>query len=268
MNRFVTLLQPSQRRGAFMPFFMLGDPTPARSLELIRAALDEGADALELGIPFSDPIADGKVIQASAQRAARAGADVRVCLDLVAEIRRFSDAPLGLLVYYNLIHRRGVEAFCQDAAAAGADALLAADVPFDRAGELPAAMEANGLGSVYLCSQNTPDDRAARILQASTAFTYAVGVMGTTGAREDLAPATREFVLRLRRLSPRPFVVGFGVSRPEHAVEILRLGADGVIVGSALIRMIERHGEDHAAAMRDIRAFVGAVKSARTACQD
>lgn len=256
MNRFTRMFQQTRGRGAFMPFFMLGDPTPARSLDLIRAALDEGADALELGIPFSDPIADGPVIQASALRAHRAGTNVARCFDLLAEVRRDSDVPVGLLVYCNLIQKRGVDRFCADAAQAGADALLAADVPFDRAGDLPRAVEAAELGSVYLCSPNTPDDRARRILETSTAFTYAVGVMGTTGARDALGDETTAFVTRLRALSDRPFVVGFGISTPAHAAEVLRLGADGVIVGSALIRMIEAAGDDADAATASVRRFV------------
>lgn len=244
-----------------MPFFMLGDPTPVRSLELIRAALDEGADALELGIPFSDPIADGPIIQASALRASRAGASVDRCFDLVQQIRTQNGAPIGLLVYYNLIHRRGAEGFCRQAAAAGVDAILAADLPFDRAGEFPAALAAHGLGSVYLCSQNTPDDRARAILEASTAYTYAVGVMGTTGVRDALSDDTRSFITRLRSLSTRPFVVGFGISLPEHVAEGVRLGANGAIVGSALIRMIEARGDDHAGALQDIRTFVRSVRT-------
>lgn len=240
---------------------MLGDPTPERSLELIRCALDEGADALELGIPFSDPIADGPVIQASALRASRAGAHVDRCFELVQEIRARSDVPIGLLVYYNLIHRRGAEDFCRLAARAGVDAVLAADLPFDRAGAFPAALAAHGLGSVFLCSQNTPDDRARAILDVSTAYTYAVGVMGTTGVRDALGDATRAFVSRLRALSRRPFLVGFGISRPEHVAEAIRLGADGAIVGSALIRMIEARGDDHAGALEDIRHFVRSVRT-------
>jgi len=255
-SRFQRLFQTQPPPGAFIPFFMLGDPTPQRSLELIRAAIGEGAEALELGIPFSDPIADGPVIQASAIRAAKAGATVDRCLEMIAEIRSASDVPMGLLVYYNLIHRRGADGFCRDAARAGVDAVLAADLPFDRADALSAALGHHKLGSVFLCSQNTPDDRARRILAASTAYTYAVGVMGTTGERDTLAPSTREFVTRLRRRSDRPFVVGFGVSAPAHAVEILRLGADGVIVGSALIRLIDQHVEDPRAALAAVRDFV------------
>jgi len=267
MNRFNKLFDQQGRRGAFVPFFMLGDPTVEQSINVIEAALDEGADALELGIPFSDPIADGPVIQASAIRAARAGANVDRCFDAIVQLRLRTEVPIGLLVYYNLIYRRGLDVFCRDAAAAGVDALLAADLPYDKANDLSTAIAKHDLGSVFLVSQNTPDKRAADILKCSTAYTYAVGVMGTTGARESISESTRDFVRRLRRLGDEPFVVGFGVGSPRHAVEILQLGADGVIVGSALTRIIEQHLDHSDRAIDDaidkIRAFIRQVKSLR-----
>jgi len=260
-NRFAKLFRGRERAGAFIPFFMLGDPTPERSLQVIRAAIAAGADGLELGIPFSDPIADGPVIQASAIRAAEAGATVDRCLEMIAELRSLTDLPIGLLVYYNLICRRGIEAFCRDSSGAGVDALLAADLPYDRGGRFSSAVADHGLGSVFLVSQNTPNDRARAILRRSTAYAYAVGIMGTTGARETVSEATRVFVTRLRRLSDEPFVVGFGVGHPGQAVEILRLGADGVVVGSALIDMLAKSLDDFDAAVEKIATFVRSVRS-------
>ncbi len=263
MNRFRTMLSTKRDAGAFIPFFMLGDPSIDQSFELICAAIQAGADGLELGIPFSDPIADGPVIQASAIRAAQAGATVDRCFDLIARIRRDFDIPIGLLVYYNLIHRRGLNNFCERAAACGVDALLAADLPFGQHDRFADAVAACGLGSVYLVSQNTPDERARRILEASTAYTYAVGVMGTTGQRESLSEETRGFVRRLRALSDAPFVVGFGVGTPPHAVDILRHGADGVIAGSALIRRIAENPDRFDTVIENVRTFVSDVRTLR-----
>ncbi len=263
MNRFGDMFDANSRRGAFMPFFMLGDPTPEQSLRLIHAALDSGADGLELGIPFSDPIADGPVIQAASIRAARAGATVDRCFELIAEIRGRSDVPIGLLVYYNLVHHRGADIFCRDAAAAGVDALLAADLPYDQEGPLRHAVADHDLGSVYLVSHNTPNDRAADIMNRATAYTYAVGVMGTTGRRDAISDATRSFVHRLRELSDAPFVIGFGVGSPQQAVDILALGAHGVIVGSALIERAAAHPEDFDRGIEEVRTFVREVVTLR-----
>lgn len=260
MNRFREMLSGASR-GAFVPFFMLGDPSPEDSLRLIRAALAAGADGLELGIPFSDPIADGPVIQASAIRASAAGATVGRCFEMLAAIRAETDKPIGLLVYYNLVRRRGCSEFCRDCAAAGVDAVLAADLPYGEDGRLSRALLDCGVGSVYLVSQNTPDDRAAEIMKASTAFTYAVGVMGTTGARSSVSDATRAFVERLRALSASPFVVGFGVGNPQQAAEILRLGAHGVIVGSALIERIAAHLDDPNEGIEEVTAFIAEVRA-------
>lgn len=260
-NRFAKLFRRQDRTGAFIPFFMLGDPTPEKSVRLIRAAVAAGADALELGIPFSDPIADGPVIQASAIRAAKAGATVDRCLEMIAELRSATELPIGLLLYYNLVCRRGLDVFCRDSAAAGVDALLAADLPYDRGDRFSGAVADHGMGSVFLVSQNTPDDRARAILQRSTAYAYAVGIMGTTGARENIADTTRGFVKRLRRLGDEPFVVGFGVGHPAQAVEILNLGADGVIVGSALIDRVASGLDDFDRVVAEVATFVRSVRS-------
>lgn len=259
-NRFTRLFQTRRDRAAFIPFFVLGDPDAETSLRLIRAALDAGADALELGIAFSDPIADGPIIQAASQRALARGMDTDRSLDLIARIRERSNVPIGLLIYSNLMFRRGVDAFAGQAAAAGVDAILAADLPFDRAGNLSERLARRGLGSVFLISQNTPEARARVILEASGVFSYAVGVMGTTGARDHLSDKTRDMVARLRRLSDRPFVVGFGVSRPEHAAAVIAAGASGVVVGSALIRMIERNLGASEEAEREIKDFIERCK--------
>lgn len=255
-NRFTRLFQDRHKRGAFIPFFVLGDPDAETSLRLIRATLDAGADALELGIAFSDPIADGPIIQAASQRALAHGMDTDRSLNLIARIRERSNVPIGLLIYSNLMFRRGADAFAGQAAAAGVDAILAADLPFDRAGDLSERLARRGLGSVFLISQNTPEARARVILEASGVFSYAVGVMGTTGARDHLSGKTRDMVARLRRLSDRPFVVGFGVSRPEHAAAVIAAGANGVVVGSALIRMIERNLGASEKAEREIKDFI------------
>jgi tryptophan synthase alpha chain len=267
MNRFRTMFAESGRR-ALVPFLMLGDPDPSGSLRIVDAAIAAGADALELGIPFSDPLADGPTIQRSAGRALAAGAGVDVCLDLVARIRERTEIPIGMLVYYNLIHRRGVADFCERVAAAGADAVLAADLPLEESGDLEEALEANDLGSVQLVAPNTPPERAVRLARRSTAFTYVVSSFGTTGARGRLPVTLGERLRALRAACDSPLVVGFGISRPEQVRSLHRDGADGVIVGSALIRLVERNPNDISRAAREVAELLRELrgKEAASSC--
>lgn len=255
MNRFRRLFQEPNRR-AFIPFWMLGDPDADRSLLIIKALLDSGVDALELGIPFSDPIADGPTIQRSAQRALAAGATVNRSLKLIERLRRQTDVPIGLLVYYNLIYQRGLDEFCRELRDVGVDAVLAADLPIEESEGLEQTLLVHDLGCVHLVAPNTPPSRALHVVERCTAFAYVVSTFGTTGVRERLSASTEQKVRQLRRCTDRPLVVGFGISRPDQADALYAAGADGVIVGSALAQSAEPHFNDPPALLENIKSFV------------
>ena len=255
MNRFRKLFQEPNRK-AFIPFWMLGDPDADRSLLIIKALLDAGADALELGIPFSDPIADGPTIQRAAQRALATGTTVHRALELIERLRQETDVPIGLLVYYNLIYQRGLDEFCRHMHDVGVDAVLAADLPIEESEELEQALSAHELGCVHLVAPNTPPSRAMHLIERSTAFAYVLSTFGTTGARAQLDPSTAQKLRQLRACTDRPLVVGFGISRPDQAEALYQAGADGVIVGSAIVQVAEPHFDDPLALPENIKNFV------------
>jgi len=250
------------QRAALIPFFVLGDPDEARALELIGTACEHGADVLELGIPFSDPIADGPTIQKADIRALQAGVTCEKALALIGRVRDVTDAPVGLLMYYNLIMHYGVERFYADAAAVGVNSVLVADLSIDDAEEVSGAARANGLDTVFMVTPNTPPERRAAIARRCTGFVYTVSLMGVTGARERLSTAVEPLVRALKQETEVPVCVGFGVSRPEHARQLARVGADGVIVGSAIVRLIEENLDDHAGACRKLADFLGGMRAA------
>jgi tryptophan synthase alpha chain len=244
---------------ALVPYFTVGDPDLATTRELVRAAVAEGADAVELGVPFSDPMADGPVLQRAAGRALAAGTTLHRVLELVAELRHEVDVPLVLFGYYNPFFRYGVEPLARDAAAAGADGFLCVDLPPEEAGDLRAAATAVGLDVIALLAPTTPVARIRRIARGASGFLYFVSVLGTTGARTTLPPALPEWVARVRGVTDLPVGVGFGVSQPEQAAWIAGF-ADAVIVGSALARLVEEQGASGAPSR--VAAFVGALRRA------
>jgi tryptophan synthase alpha chain len=224
-----------------IPFFVLGDPDEERSLGYIRTAIDAGADILELGVPFSDPIADGPTIQKADIRALEAGMTCGRALGMVQKIRAYSDIPIGLLMYYNLIWHYGREAFYRDAAAAGVNSVLVADLCVDDAEEVQELVRQNGLDSVYMVTPNTSAARRAKIARLCSGFIYTVSVLGVTGARTELGTMVKPLVKTLKSETQAPICVGFGVSKPEHARDLAQAGADGVIVGSAVVHIIEKN---------------------------
>lgn len=255
-------------RPAFIPFFVLGDPDEATSLAMIRTAVEAGADVLELGIPFSDPIADGPTIQKADIRALEAGITCARALEMIGKIREFTTAPIGLLMYYNLIHHYGIERFYRDAAQAGVNSVLIADLCIDNAEEVLPHVKANGMDAVFMVTPNTTDDRVAKITHLCSGFVYTVSLMGVTGERQELSNAVAPLVNRLKQNTTVPVCVGFGVSRPEHAAELTRSGVDGVIVGSAIVKLIETNLSDTAtmktAIHQLVTEMVAAIDSAAT----
>jgi tryptophan synthase alpha chain len=219
-----------------MPYFTLGYPDPETSLDVVEAIAQAGADLIELGFPFSDPLADGPTIQHSTQVALEQGVNAAQCIEMIAELRtRGVTQPFMLMGYINPILAFGVEHFVTKATAAGADGLIVPDLPPEEAAEIEMICEARGRALVYLLAPTSPPERIELLASRTTGFLYMVSLLGVTGARDALPPRLAEFVQRVRAVAHTPLAVGFGISTPEQARAVGRL-ADGVIVGSALIR--------------------------------
>jgi tryptophan synthase alpha chain len=227
-------------RTAFMPYAMLGYPTPKASLEVIETLVAAGADLLELGVPFSDPLADGPTIQAAGQRALENGVTLSRCLAMVAELRkRDVGTPALLMSYVNPILAYGIERCVADSAASGVDGFIVPDLPPEEAGELEDACRGHGLALVYLLAPTSSPQRTALVAEKSQGFIYLVSLTGVTGARESAPSGLAEFVARVRAVTHKPLAVGFGIGSGQQAKTVGQL-AEGVIVGSALV---ERAGE-------------------------
>jgi len=238
MSRYATMFDRLGGEGAFGAFLMLGDPDLETSARLLDEVIDAGADMIEVGIPFSDPVADGPVIQAAAQRALAAGVRVGDCLDLISSLRaRNSQVPIGILTYANIAAAR--PGFMRDAAEAGADSLLIADVPALQAEPHVRDMEQAGIESVLIAAANTPEEALDRIATLSKAYTYCVSRTGITGTH-----AGGEFdaalIDRVKEAGAPPPIFGFGISKPDHVRAALNAGARGVICGSAIVDLVSR----------------------------
>lgn len=249
-------------RAVLIPFFVLGDPDIDRSLELVKTAIDAGADILELGIPFSDPIADGPTIQKADIRALEKGITCAQAFEMIGKIKAYRDIPIGLLMYYNLICQYGQDDFYRDAAAAGVNSVLIADLCIDDAQEVAESMAKNGLDSVYMVTPNTSEARKEKIARMCSGFIYTVSLLGVTGARTELGDAVKPLVASLKELTDTPICVGFGVSKPEHARELAGIGVDGVIVGSAVVKIIEKNVEKSDYGKSELADYIKSMKKA------
>ena len=227
---------------AFIPYIMAGDPDIKRTRELIRILEDCGADIIELGVPFSDPLADGPTIQKAAQRALDEGVTLKKVIELVAEIRCSTQVPIILMTYYNPVFKYGEERFVLDASAAGVDGTIVPDLPPDEAGNLIKYAKKSGLDTIFLLAPTSTDDRIRKVAGTSTGFIYYVPITGITGSRLALAPSIEGHIARIRSVTSMPVAVGFGISTPEEAADISQF-ADGVIVGSAIVKRVEESDE-------------------------
>jgi tryptophan synthase alpha chain len=255
MNRIDKAFQNARdnHRAAFIAYVCAGDPDPGTSLEVCRTLIGEGTDILELGVPFSDPLADGLTNQLAAERALRAGMDQHKVFELVRRIRAFSKVPIVLYTYYNLSFSQGLEAYAREIADAGVDAVLTLDLPPEEAADWETACQANGLGTVYIVAPTSPESRIRKICQHTTGFIYYVSQEGVTGERDRVAANLAEKLTAIRAHATRPVVVGFGISRQEH-VRTVAAVADGVVVGSALVNCIARHPDDTPAILSGLSA--------------
>lgn len=230
----------SENRAAFVAYLCAGDPDLETSVAVCRAVIEAGTDVLELGVPFSDPLADGLTNQLAAQRALASGITGVKVLELVKRIRAFSEVPIVFYTYYNLIFANGVDAYVRAAKAAGVDGILTLDLPPEEAGEVSAACATHGMKTVFIVAPTTPEPRMAVIGKAATGFIYYVSREGVTGVRNEVAGNVSEAVAKIKAHTPLPVVVGFGISKREHVREIAAY-ADGVVVGSALVNCIRDH---------------------------
>jgi tryptophan synthase alpha chain len=241
---------------ALMPYLTLGYPEPMLSISLVEAAANAGADLIELGVPFSDPLADGPTIQHSTQVALAQGMNAARCIDFTSKLRcRGVTQPLMLMGYYNPLLSYGLERFVSDAVQAGADGLIIPDLPPAEAAVLESACREKGCALVYLASPNTPVERLALLAQRTSGFLYLVSVTGVTGARSSLAVDLEAFVKRARAVAQTPLAVGFGITTPQQAAAVGRL-ADGVIVGSALVNAIDASLDNP---VQGVLKFVGSL---------
>ncbi len=245
---------------ALIPFVVAGDPDLATTKAMVRELEAAGADLIELGVPFSDPMADGPANQRAFARGLKSGASLSSILGLAGELRAETDVPLVLFGYFNPVLRYGCERLCADAARAGVDGILTVDLPPEESGELARPAAAAGIDLIYLLAPTTPPERIRRIARAASGFLYYVSVTGVTGARASLALDLEQRVRELRRLTELPIGVGFGISTPEQARTVAAF-ADAVVVGSALSQLIETHLAS-ADLVDAVGGLVGAMKEA------
>jgi len=262
MSRYDTMFKTlgAQREGAFGAFVILGDPDLETSARILDALVEGGADMLEVGIPFSDPVADGPVIQAAAVRALARGVTPADCFALLKDFRaRHPDVPVGLLTYANLVVARGREAFYAAARDSGVDSVLVADVPMFEAGPYLSASKAGQIAPVLIAAPNTPEATLRKIAAAGEGYTYCVARAGVTGADQEVSFAHSQLLGTLKAFGAPPPVFGFGISQPGHVVQALEAGAAGVISGSAIVRLIADNPGTETDA---VRAFVAEMKRA------
>jgi tryptophan synthase alpha chain len=257
----------NDNRGVLIPYFMCGYPTAPQSITLALAAAEMGADIIELGLPFSDPLADGATIQHAGHIALESGMTINGCFEIAFEISKRSDVPLVLMGHYNPILMYGLEAFCKMAAENGACGLIIPDLPPEEAEPLQLAAHKHGLSIIFLIPPTTHDERITQIAKMATSgygsFLYCVALNGVTGARATLPSDLQAFIQRVKDHTKEcrlPIAVGFGVSTPEHVTELITF-ADGVVVGSALVKLMDEHVEEE-----QVEVVKRYVLSLHTAC--
>lgn len=261
MSRLESTFAQLKKRGetALIPFITAGDPTPELTVDLVRTLANAGADIIELGVPFSDPMADGPTIQASSERALAAGTTLQKVLQIVAQARREVQIPLVLMGYYNPVFHYGIEAFARDAANAGVDALLLVDLPPEEAGEVRPAMDAAGLPLITLLAPTTPTQRMRQLAAAAQGYIYYVSMTGVTGTQTVSPESIRVAVEELKTMTQIPVAVGFGITTAADARAVAEF-ADAVVVGSALVRIIAEQGKD-SGLLPAVAAFVSELKA-------
>jgi tryptophan synthase alpha chain len=258
-----------KKQGAFIPFVTIGDPNLEQSFEIIKTLIDAGADALELGIPFSDPSADGITIQMAALRALNSGVNTDACIDVLAKIREYApNIPIGLLLYGNLVFARGIDKFYQDMAAVGVDSVLIADLPLRESAPFRVAAIKNGIAPIFIAPPNGSVEALQQVSRYTQGYTYVLSRAGVTGVdipSESLSEAkspAHHLVAKLKENNAAPCVIGFGISSPEQVKAALATGAAGAISGSAVVKIIENNLNDNQAMLKALSIFVIKMKAA------
>lgn len=255
MTRISCLFQ--QRRKALIAYLTAGDPTPRRTPALVEALVRGGVDLIELGVPFSDPIADGPVIQRAGERALKAGTTLDSVLEIARQIRAQSEVPLLLFTYLNPVLSYGLDRLGRDAAASGIDGCLLTDASVEEAESYVAAMHAHGLDTVFLAAPTSTDRRLKLVAQYSTGFVYLVSRTGVTGEQASLSSAVTPLIERVRKVTALPIAVGFGINTPDQ-VTALAPQVEGVVVGSAIVRLIEKNSPTLES---DLESYARSLKS-------
>jgi tryptophan synthase alpha chain len=248
-----------ERRAGLVTYTTAGDPDLRRSGDVLQALDRAGADVLEVGVPFSDPLADGPVIQRATERALAAGTNLRGVLDLIRSLRPRIKAPIVLFSYANPILRLGLDEFTSRAADAGIDGVLALDLPIEEAGDLRAAVNRAGIDVIFLLSPTTTEQRMRRAAELGSGFLYGISRLGVTGARDRVAAGAEAMVRRMRAHSRLPIALGFGISSPAHVAEVAAY-ADAAVVGSALVSVVAEHGRSPDLVAR-VEAYVRSLRN-------
>jgi tryptophan synthase alpha chain len=258
-----------KNQGAFIPFVTIGDPNLEQSFEIIKALIDAGADALELGIPFSDPSADGITIQRAALRALNSGVNTDSCIDVLAKVRAYApNIPIGLLLYGNLVFARGIDTFYKDMAAVGVDSVLIADLPLRESAPFRDAAVKYGIAPIFIAPPNGSEETLKQVAQYSQGYTYVLSRAGVTGVDVPTDESSNEtspahyLVEKLKANNAAPGVIGFGISSPEQVKAALATGAAGAISGSAVVKIIENNLDDNQAMLKKLTDFVQQMKAA------
>jgi len=257
----------NKKQGAFIPFVTIGDPNAEQSLAIIKTLIDAGADALELGIPFSDPSADGVTIQMAALRALNSGINTDICIDILTKVREYApNIPIGLLLYGNLVFARGIETFYQDMAKAGVDSVLIADLPMRESKPFREAAIKHGIAPIFIAPPNASDDTLREVASYGRGYTYVLSRAGVTGADTKAEMPATHLLDTLKEYNAAPCVLGFGISQPEQVKEALNAGAAGAISGSAVVKIIENNLGDTKAneqqMLNELADFVKKMKAA------
>ena len=256
MNRIDKKFQELRGQGtkAFMPYLCAGDPTPELTSKILLTLEEAGADLIELGVPFSDPIADGPTIQRASERALTHHISLQQILEIVATLRTQTEIPIAIMSYYNPIFRMGEDAFCKAAQDAGIDGVIVPDLPPEQAQLLLEISPRYNLATIFLAAPTSPPERMRLIASVSTGFVYCVSVTGVTGARTMLSDEIAPMIAELRKHTDKPISVGFGVSTPDQATQVAQI-ADGVIVGSAIVNVIEDNMDNEAKLLAAVKQF-------------
>lgn len=265
MERYTTLFTQlkARKEGAFVPFVTLGDPSAELSLQIIETLIAAGADALELGIPFSDPLADGPTIQNANLRAFSAGITPERCFAMLATLRqRHPTIPIGLLMYANLVFNPGIDAFYAQCARTGVDSVLVADVPLEESAPFHQAALRHNIAPIFICPPNADDDLLHQIATHGRGYTYLLSRAGVTGAEKQAAQPLHHLVARLAEYHAAPPLQGFGISTPQQVATAIAAGAAGAISGSAIVKIIENHRDNPQKMLAALATFVQSMKAA------